>query len=501
MYNLQRLLAASAFVASSALAAPVHFATNDPDGRMAMATHPASGALIEHEAGDDFVLADTTRITHASFTGLLAAGATPATVSHVVVEIYRVFPLDSVDPPSGQVPTRANSPSDIAFASRASGDGLHYATAVIDGDYPVQNSVLNGIHPAPYQTTHGDGPVTGQEVRFDVTFDTPLLLPVGHYFFVPQVEVSSGVFYWLSAPKPIVAPGTPFTGDLQAWVRDENLAPDWLRVGTDIVGGAPPPTFNASFSLDGETSGAVHFATNDPDGLIAVATRPPTATVIENEAGDDFVLADPSRITHATFTGLIPSDATFSGINRVAVEIYRVFPFDSDTTRIPDVPTRAKSPGDNAFDTRDSTVADGLSYAPVLVNATFGAANSVLDGIHPSPNQTTLGEGAVNGKEVLFDVTFSPPFSLPAGHYFFVPQVGLANGFFYWLSAPKPIIAPGTPFTPDLQAWIRNENLAPDWLRIGTDIVGGATPPTFNATFSIDGDTDAIFHDGLDGPG
>ena len=27
--------------------------------------------------------------------------------------------------------------------------------------------------------------------------------------------------------------------------------PDWLRVGTDIVGGSPFPTFNAAFSLNG----------------------------------------------------------------------------------------------------------------------------------------------------------------------------------------------------------------------------------------------------------
>ena len=42
------------------------------------------------------------------------------------------------------------------------------------------------------------------------------------------------------------------TADLQEWIRNENLAPDWLRVGTDIVGGgAAAPKFNASFSLTG----------------------------------------------------------------------------------------------------------------------------------------------------------------------------------------------------------------------------------------------------------
>ena len=58
------------------------------------------------------------------------------------------------------------------------------------------------------------------------------------------------------------------------------------------------------------------------------------------------------------------------------------------------------------------------------------------------------------------------------------------NGNFMWLSAPKPIVPPGTPFAPDLQAWVRNADLDPDWLRIGTDIVGGTT---FNAAFSLDG--------------
>ena len=85
------------------------------------------------------------------------------------------------------------------------------------------------------------------------------------------------------------------------------------------------------------------------------------------------------------------------------------------------------------------------------------------------------------------EVTFPHAFDLPADHYFFIPQVKLDNGEFYWLSAPKPIVAPGTPFLPDLQSWIRNEALQPDWLRIGTDIVDGSAAPTFNASFSLHG--------------
>lgn len=118
----------------------------------------------------------------------------------------------------------------------------------------------------------------------------------------------------------------------------------------------------------------------------------------------------------------------------------------------------------------------------------FSASNSVLNGIHPSPGQTTGGEGPVSGSEVQLTVTFNTPFDLPADHYFFIPQVLLNNGSnFFWLSSPKPIGADGTPFSPDLQAWIRNANLDPDWLRIGTDIIGGTTPPTFNMSFSLNG--------------
>ena len=74
---------------------------------------------------------------------------------------------------------------------------------------------------------------------------------------MPQVEIvePNGDFFWLSAPRPIVPPGTPFPAgftDLQAWTRDQFLDPDWLRVGTDIVGGSPAPTFNMTFSLSGE---------------------------------------------------------------------------------------------------------------------------------------------------------------------------------------------------------------------------------------------------------
>jgi PEP-CTERM motif-containing protein len=253
----------------------------------------------------------------------------------------------------------------------------------------------------------------------------------------------------------------------------------------------------ALISIALPASAAPFFTTGDPDALMAMASRPSSAGKIEIEAADDFVLTAPTRITNATFTGLLVG-GTLADVEALRVEIYRVFPQDSDVGRTSgaptfstaQVPTRVNSPSDVAFDERASGAAD-LTFSGSLLTASFATLNSVLNGIHPQPGQTTGGEGSVTGQEVLFDIAFSSPFVLPTGHYFFVPQVGLPDGNaeFYWLSAPKPIVAPGTPFAPDLQAWIRNESLAPDWLRVGTDIVGGQPAPTFNAAFSLTGAT------------
>ncbi len=249
--------------ATPAAATPFFFSTGNPDGKMATASRPSSGGKIEIESADDFVLTSRTALNSATFTGLLT-GTTPI-IGEVRVEIYRVFPADSnvartSGPPTfstSQVPTRVNSPADVEVADRdTASSNLTFLTTILGASFTAANSVLNGINPTPNQRTLGEGPVTGQEVQFNVIFTTPFDLPADHYFFVPQVQVTGGEFFWLSAPRPIVAPGTPFPPgftDLQEWIRNENLAPDWLRVGTDIVGGTTPPTFNAAFSLTGNT--------------------------------------------------------------------------------------------------------------------------------------------------------------------------------------------------------------------------------------------------------
>ena len=232
------------------------------------------------------------------------------------------------------------------------------------------------------------------------------------------------------------------------------------------------------------------FSTGVPNGLMAAASRPDAAGQFEIETGDDFLLTDHTLLTGASFTGLLTPglDGSLGTVTGITVEIYRVFPNDSDVVRVPNVPTRVNSPSDVAFDSRGSD-ASSLSFSTTTLAGSFTASNSVqAGGIHPKPNQTTGGNGAVTGQEVRFDVSFATALDLTADHYFFVPQVSLSDGSsFLWLSASRPIVAPGTPFAPDLQAWTRDANLDPDWLRIGTDIVGGATPPTFNMAFSLTG--------------
>jgi hypothetical protein len=247
-----------------AVADPTFFNTGDPDGRMATATRPDSGpGKFEIESADDFILGTHTSITGATFTGLFTNRDPLSSVGEVRVEIYRVFPNDSdVGRTSGspsfstpQVPARLNSPSDVAFDTRDStSGGLTFTPNDLGFVVEAFNSVQpGGIHPDPSFHTGGDGKIVGEEVRFAITFTTPFDLFAGHYFFVPQVEdtAADGNFLWLSAAKPITGGTGPFMGDLQEWTRDATLDPDWLRVGTDIVGGATPPTFNAAFSLSG----------------------------------------------------------------------------------------------------------------------------------------------------------------------------------------------------------------------------------------------------------
>jgi hypothetical protein len=77
--------------------------------------------------------------------------------------------------------TRVNSPSDVELADRdTASSNLTFMTTILGSSFTAANSMLNGINPTPNQTTGGEGPVTGQEVQFNVIFTTPFELEAGH---------------------------------------------------------------------------------------------------------------------------------------------------------------------------------------------------------------------------------------------------------------------------------------------------------------------------------
>ena len=250
--SLMSAMITAGVLAAPAWADPFFFTTGNPDGRLGALSRSESPGKIETETADDFILTETTVIKGATITGLITA---PSAITNVEVELYNKFPLDSVIPPSGHVLSRVNSPADVEIdaATRDGQDGtLSFAARQLNASFSVSSTVVNGINPTPSRTG-GEGSASGQEVQITITFTKPIVLPAGQYFFRPDVLVNGGDFLYLSAPR---SPGVPFVGDLQAWIRNSHLAPDWLRIGTDIIGadpGAAAPTFNMTFSLAGNT--------------------------------------------------------------------------------------------------------------------------------------------------------------------------------------------------------------------------------------------------------
>jgi hypothetical protein len=247
---VQLALLPATLLVGSALAETVLYNNDIADGKIATLSRPGLGGLSERETADDFLLRSPSRITGGSFTGLLPAGAT---INDINVEIYGVQRTE-ITPRN--VPTRVNSPTNNALITEDIAGGLQFHTHTQNNNVQVGNSVVDLIKPGATSAdtfTGGEGPQSGEEVRIEFNLTKPFDLQAGQYFFVPQVRLNDGNFLWLSAAKPISAFGsTPFAGDLQSWIRnDPGIAPDWERVGTDIIGGTPPTTYNAAFRLIG----------------------------------------------------------------------------------------------------------------------------------------------------------------------------------------------------------------------------------------------------------
>jgi hypothetical protein len=232
------------------------------------------------------------------------------------------------------------------------------------------------------------------------------------------------------------------------------------------------------------------FSTGNPTTLLGTLSRRPSPGKIETETADDFLLQETTVIKSATIVGLVPAETPLDNIKDVEVEVYEVFSKDnSDASRTSGpplfstaaVPTRVNSPADGEIDTATRARTDGtLTISTRILNSSFKVDATVRNNLSVNGGS----EGAFTGEEVEIAITFTNPIILPAGHYFFRPEVLMTNGDFLYVSGQRPI--PGAPFSPDLQGWIRNANLSPDWLRIGTDIIGGTT---FNMAFALTGET------------
>jgi hypothetical protein len=248
VFGCVAMIASVLLIAQLATAQTFSFTPGDPDGKVGALSRPASAGKIETETADDFVLPQTTIINKATIKGLLPADTDLTKIKDVEVEVYHVFPLDSA-PASGHVPSRTNSPSDVEIGTAtrdASAGTLKFLPTVENASVSVDHTVVNGIN----NVLTGASGVAQEEVEITITFTSPIILPAGNYFFRPEVLVTGGDFLYLSVPRPIVPPGNAFVGDRQAWIRNSNLSPDWLRIGTDII--ADGDTFNMAFSLNGE---------------------------------------------------------------------------------------------------------------------------------------------------------------------------------------------------------------------------------------------------------
>jgi hypothetical protein len=67
--------------------------------------------------------------------------------------------------------------------------------------------------------------------------------------------------------------------------------------------------------------------------FLGALSRPAGSQGLETETADDFALTEVTVVSGATIHGLIPTDTAVSRITRVEVEIYHIFPLDSDPGR------------------------------------------------------------------------------------------------------------------------------------------------------------------------
>jgi hypothetical protein len=190
--RLRIALIVAPFVVAMSLAAPVSaalffFSTGNPDGRLGALSQQASSGSLETETADDFILSVATVINKATITGLIPLGTPLANITNIEVELYHVFPKDSAFPPSGNVPTRVNSPADVEIATDTrdgSAGTLSFTPSLLNSTFLVPNTVVKGINKIPNQTTGGEGPADWRRGS-DCHHLYPSALPVSRSLFLP----------------------------------------------------------------------------------------------------------------------------------------------------------------------------------------------------------------------------------------------------------------------------------------------------------------------------
>ena len=248
-----------AMPAAALLPAVYSFSTGDPDGKIATASRPES---TENSRSSPRMIScsPTTSITSATFTGLVPGGGErPPTSSSRSIAYFprlgcrphqRVAAVLDVE-----VPTRVNSPSDVAFLEADSATGGLVLDQGARGDlHRKQLGETGGIYPEPESDTGGNGAVTGEEVRFDRELHRRLAPPRQPLFLRASGRAGQRQFLLAVGAEADRLAGTPFPPgftDLQSWTRDDSARSRLAAHRHGHRGRRPAPTFNAAFSLAG----------------------------------------------------------------------------------------------------------------------------------------------------------------------------------------------------------------------------------------------------------
>ena len=118
------------------------------------------------------------------------------------------------------IPTRVNSPSDVAFGERVSGTNLQFIATPLQNSFTVANSIVNGISVG----AGGEGAVTGQEVRFSVIFLPRLICRRITTFLSLKLNCRMEIFC-----------GFPLPAQLSGWVHLFPRVSRTSRVGFEMT--------------------------------------------------------------------------------------------------------------------------------------------------------------------------------------------------------------------------------------------------------------------------